>query len=71
MGKTRVTNVTSPKAPELIAINKKTGKLVWEDNSVSDRILHGQWSAPAVGKSEALIRLCWLRVMVGFEAMKR
>ena len=43
-------NVTSPKAPELIAINKKTGKLVWEDNSVFDHILHGQWSAPAIGK---------------------
>jgi hypothetical protein len=26
------------------------GKLVWEDNSVQDRILHGQWSTPSVGK---------------------
>lgn len=42
-------NVPAPKAPAIIAINKKTGKLVWEDNSVGDRILHGQWSAPAVG----------------------
>jgi outer membrane protein assembly factor BamB len=23
---------------------------VWEDNSVEDRILHGQWSTPSVGK---------------------
>jgi outer membrane protein assembly factor BamB len=43
-------NIPSPKAPAIIAINKKTGKLVWEDNSVSDRILHGQWSSPSVGK---------------------
>jgi outer membrane protein assembly factor BamB len=43
-------NIPSPKAPALIAINKKTGKLAWEDNSVSDRILHGQWSSPSVGK---------------------
>jgi outer membrane protein assembly factor BamB len=28
----------------------KTGKLAWKDNSVEDRILHGQWSTPAVGK---------------------
>jgi outer membrane protein assembly factor BamB len=41
-------NVPSPKAPAIIAINKKTGKLAWEDNPVEDRILHGQWSSPAV-----------------------
>ena len=38
-----------PKAPAIIAVNKNTGKLVWEDNSVNDKILHGQWSTPAVG----------------------
>ena len=43
-------NVPAPKAPAIIAVNKKTGKLVWEDNSVGDRILHGQWSAPSVGR---------------------
>jgi outer membrane protein assembly factor BamB len=43
-------NVPSPKAPAIIAINKKTGKLAWEDNPVEDRILHGQWSSPAVAK---------------------
>jgi outer membrane protein assembly factor BamB len=43
-------HIPSPKAPAVIAINKNTGKLVWEDNSVEDRILHGQWSTPAVGK---------------------
>ncbi|MGH9900684.1 MAG: PQQ-binding-like beta-propeller repeat protein, partial [Pyrinomonadaceae bacterium] len=43
-------NVPSPKAPSIIAVNKKTGKLVWEDNSVGERILHGQWASPTVGK---------------------
>jgi outer membrane protein assembly factor BamB len=43
-------HIPSPKAPAIIAVNKNTGKLVWEDNSVGDRILHGQWSTPAVGK---------------------
>jgi outer membrane protein assembly factor BamB len=43
-------HIQSPKAPAIIALNKNTGKLVWEDNSVEDRILHGQWSTPAVGK---------------------
>ncbi|MEO8260549.1 MAG: PQQ-binding-like beta-propeller repeat protein [Acidobacteriota bacterium] len=43
-------HIPSPKAPSIIAINRNTGKLVWEDNSVGDRILHGQWSTPSVGK---------------------
>jgi outer membrane protein assembly factor BamB len=43
-------HIPSPKAPAVIALNKNTGKLVWEDNSVGDKILHGQWSTPAVGK---------------------
>jgi len=42
-------NIPSPKAPSLIAIEIESGKLKWEDNSVGDRILHGQWSTPAVG----------------------
>lgn len=42
-------NIPSPKAPSLIAVNRLTGKLAWEDNSVGERILHGQWSTPAAG----------------------
>lgn len=43
-------NIPSPKAPSMIAVNKNTGKLVWEVNNVNDKILHGQWSSPAVAK---------------------
>jgi outer membrane protein assembly factor BamB len=43
-------NIPSPRAPAIIALNKNTGRLQWEDNSVEDRILHGQWSTPSVGK---------------------
>lgn len=43
-------NIPSPKAPAIIAVNKKTGKVVWEDASPGDKILHGQWSTPTVGK---------------------
>ena len=42
-------NVPSPKAPSIVAVNRLTGKLVWEDNSVGEKVLHGQWSTPAVG----------------------
>ena len=65
-------NIPSPKAPAIIAINKKTGKLVWEDNSVGDKILHGQWSSAAVGKIGEVTQVVigqgdgWVR---GFEAV--
>jgi outer membrane protein assembly factor BamB len=43
-------HIPSPRAPSMIAVSKKTGKLVWEVNNVGEKILHGQWSSPAVGK---------------------
>ncbi len=42
-------NIPSPKSPAFIAVEKATGKLVWEDASPFDKILHGQWSNPAYG----------------------
>jgi outer membrane protein assembly factor BamB len=39
--------VQSPKAPSLIAIDKNTGKVKWQDNSPGDKIVLGQWSNPA------------------------
>ncbi len=65
-------NIPSPKAPSIIAINKNTGKLVWEDNPVEERILHGQWSSPSVGKVGDVLMLVhgqgdgWIR---GYEAV--
>jgi outer membrane protein assembly factor BamB len=39
-------NIPSPNAPSFIAVNKKTGKVVWKDNSPGEKIIHGQWSNP-------------------------
>jgi outer membrane protein assembly factor BamB len=64
-------HIPSPKAPAIIAINKKTGKLVWEDNSVGEKILHGQWSSPSVGTIGGILQVVsaqgdgWVR---GYEA---
>jgi outer membrane protein assembly factor BamB len=41
--------IPAPKAPSFIAVNKDTGKVVWQDNSPGDGILHGQWSSPTLG----------------------
>ena len=64
-------HIPSPRAPSIVAVNKQTGKLAWEDNSVGDRILHGQWSSAAVGKIGDVVQVVigqgdgWLR---GYEA---
>ncbi len=42
-------HIPSPDAPSFIALNKNTGKLVWEDASPGENILHGQWSNPTYG----------------------
>jgi outer membrane protein assembly factor BamB len=65
-------HVPSPRAPSIIAINKNTGKLVWEDNSVGEKILHGQWSSPTVAKIGGVDQVMmgqgdgWIR---GYEAV--
>jgi outer membrane protein assembly factor BamB len=37
--------VIAPKAPSFLAVNKDTGKVVWQDNSPGEGILHGQWAS--------------------------
>ena len=64
-------NIPSPKAPAIVAIDLTTGKLVWEDASPGDKILHGQWSTPAVGTIGGVVQVVhgqgdgWVR---GYEA---
>ena len=64
-------NVPSPLAPSIVALDRETGTLAWEDNSVGERILHGQWSTPAVGSIGGVVQVVsaqgdgWVR---GYEA---
>ena len=39
--------LAAPDAPAFIALNKKTGELIWADASPNPNILHGQWASPA------------------------
>ncbi len=41
--------VPAPEAPSFLALDKRTGRVLWKDNSPGKNILHGQWSCPAVG----------------------
>jgi outer membrane protein assembly factor BamB len=49
-------NIPSPRAPSFIAVNKKTGKVVWEDASPGDKILHGQWASPTLGTVNGVLQ---------------
>ena len=42
-------NIPSPRSPSFLAVNRKTGEILWEDASPGENILHGQWSSPAYG----------------------
>ncbi len=64
--------VKAPKAPSFIAVDKKTGKVKWQDNSPGDQVVLGQWSNPAYavvnGKGQVIFGGGdgWLR---GFDAL--
>ncbi|HVX12129.1 MAG TPA: PQQ-binding-like beta-propeller repeat protein [Pirellulales bacterium] len=40
-------NIPSPDAPSFLCLDKNTGKVLWQDNSPGENIVHGQWSSPA------------------------
>ncbi len=44
-------NIPSPQSPSFIALDKKTGELIGEDDAaIGPRIYHGQWTSPSIGK---------------------
>ena len=69
-------NVPSPLAPSIIALDWRTGELAWEDNSVEDRILHGQWSTPTVAAIDGVTQVVsaqgdgWVRGYVALTGEK-
>lgn len=45
------TNIPSPNAPTFIAVDKKSGALLGEDDArIGPKIFHGTWSSPSIGK---------------------
>jgi outer membrane protein assembly factor BamB len=41
--------IPAPEAPSFMAMDKRTGRVLWTDHSPGENILHGQWSCPVVG----------------------
>ncbi len=47
-------NLPSPNAPSFIALDKKTGKLLWKNSLPGKNIMHGQWSNPAFAEIDGV-----------------
>jgi outer membrane protein assembly factor BamB len=61
------TRVPSPRAPSLIAVNKRSGELVWRAIGPGDQVLHGAWSSPVAANVNGRMQVLfgggdgWLR----------
>jgi len=61
------TRVPSPRAPSLIAVDKRSGELVWRAVGPGARVLHGDWSSPVAANVNGHIQVLsgggdgWLR----------
>jgi len=61
------TRVPSPRAPSLIAVNKRSGDVVWRAIGAGAQVLHGQWSSPVAANVNGRIQVLfgggdgWLR----------
>ena len=61
------TRVPSPRAPSLIAVDKRSGDVVWRAIGAGEQVLHGQWSSPVAANVNGRIQVLfgggdgWLR----------
>jgi outer membrane protein assembly factor BamB/HEAT repeat protein len=61
------TLVPSPRAPSLIAVDKRTGEVVWRAIGPGEKVLHGQWSSPVAANVNGRMQVLfgggdgWLR----------
>jgi len=61
------TRVPSPRAPSLIAVDKRSGDVVWRAIGAGDQVLHGQWSSPVAANVSGRVQILfgggdgWLR----------
>ena len=61
------TGVPSPRAPSLIAVNKRSGELIWRAIGPGGQVLHGSWSSPVAANVDGRMQVLfgggdgWLR----------
>jgi HEAT repeat protein/outer membrane protein assembly factor BamB len=61
------TRVPSPRAPSLIAVDRRSGDVIWRAIGAGEQVLHGQWSSPVAANVNGRIQVLfgggdgWLR----------
>jgi outer membrane protein assembly factor BamB len=61
------TRVPAPRAPSLIAVDRRSGELVWRVIGAGEQVLHGQWSSPVAATVNGRVQVLfgggdgWLR----------
>jgi outer membrane protein assembly factor BamB len=61
------TRVPSPRAPSLIAVDKRSGEVAWRAIGAGAQVLHGQWSSPVAADVNGRVQVLfgggdgWLR----------
>jgi outer membrane protein assembly factor BamB/HEAT repeat protein len=61
------TRVPSPRAPSLIAVDKRSGEVTWRAIGAGEGVLHGQWSSPVAADVNGRVQVLfgggdgWLR----------
>ena len=61
------TRVPSPRAPSLVAVDKRSGEVVWRAIGAGGQVLHGQWSSPVAANVNGRVQVLfgggdgWLR----------
>jgi outer membrane protein assembly factor BamB len=61
------TRVPSPLAPSLIAVDKRSGEVIWSAVGAGEHVLHGQWSSPVAANVNGRLQVLfgggdgWLR----------
>jgi outer membrane protein assembly factor BamB len=61
------TRVPSPRAPSLVAVDRRSGEVVWRAIGAGEQVLHGQWSSPVAANINGRMQVLfgggdgWLR----------
>jgi len=51
--------IKNPEAPSFIAVDRKTGKVAWQDNSPGAKIITGQWGSPGYGVVDGVAQVAF------------
>lgn len=53
------TRVPSPRAPSVVAVDKRTGDVVWSAIGPGEKVLHGQWCSPIGVNVKGQTQVLW------------